>query len=63
MRDREAEHLSARQRTFIRYSARTYDALAAMYGVRPHTIMLIRQTAFRGHPARLAAIRRRWSSH
>lgn len=59
MRDRDAEHLSARQRTFIRYSHRSDIALMALYGVGMDTIRRVRVTKRPNHPARMVIHARR----
>jgi len=59
LRKADVQHLSTRQRTYIRYSSRTEHALARTFGVSVATIRKVRATADRDHPARIAnAVRR-----
>lgn len=52
IRDKQAEHLSAEQRTRIRSSRATGQGLARFYGVSVRTIRLVRATADLQHPLR-----------
>lgn len=52
IRDKQAEHLSSRQRTYIRRSLASERGLARFYGVSVRTIRLVRATADPYHPAR-----------
>ncbi|HEX2616651.1 MAG TPA: hypothetical protein VHL57_03860 [Flavobacteriales bacterium] len=60
LRASEVEHLSRGQRTKIRNSWASDVGLARRYGVSVATIRKVRSSACKLHPARIAAIDRKW---
>lgn len=58
IRSEQCEHLTPAQRSRIRGSLRTNWALSLTYGVSVETILLVRATADRHHPAHVAAMER-----
>lgn len=55
------DHLSPTQRNQIRYHIRaTEQGIARKYGISVATVRDVRRRAQSAHPARLAAITRRW---
>lgn len=56
---KQAGHLTAGQRTDVRYSLATELSVARKYGISVATVRLIRDTACPSHPARQSARQRR----